>query len=197
MEVTSESGSGEELLRAVAARRPNAVVVDMRMPPTFTDEGLQTARQLRAQYPHLGILVLSTYSDVPSATKLLAGELGGVGYLLKDRVDDEAALQDALGRLCRGERVVDPGIASLLVQRRRSVGRLDLLSQRERGILRLMAEGRSNLGISQAFFLSQKTVEGHVASIFRKLGSVAAPDDNRRVLAVIEWLVSRSEPTPS
>ena len=187
VEVTAAVRTGDELLARIAGDLPDAVIVDIRMPPTFTDEGLRTADAVRAAHPGIGVLVLSTYAETPYAVRLLQGGSRGVGYLLKDRVDDPEALHDALRRVVAGESVIDPDIVARLVAR---PGRtpLDELTAREREVLSLMAQGRSNAGIGQALFLSPKTVETHVASVFVKLAIPAASDDNRRVLAVLTWL---------
>jgi DNA-binding NarL/FixJ family response regulator len=164
------------------------VVVDIRMPPTHTDEGLVAANEIRASYPQIGVLVLSHYLESRYAVRLIQDHPGGVGYLLKERVSDVAVLTDALRRLDDGECVVDPTIVSRLVNRARSDGPLDELTGREREVLAMMAEGRSNKGICDRLFLSPKTVEAHVGSIFRKLGLAGSPEDHRRVLAVLAHL---------
>jgi DNA-binding NarL/FixJ family response regulator len=166
------------------------VILDIRMPPTFTDEGLVSAERLREAHPGLAILVLSTYAETPYAVRLLQNGPAGIGYLLKDRVADAGTLQDALSRLAEGESVIDPEIISKLVARERLTTELDRLTDRERDVLQLMAEGRSNNGIGQRLYLSPKTVEAHVAAVFTKLGLSAGSQDNRRVLAVLTWLRS-------
>jgi DNA-binding NarL/FixJ family response regulator len=188
IDVIAETATGTDLLVAVAADLPDAVVLDMRMPPTFTDEGHATAKQLRQQYPELGVLVLSTYSETSYAAQLLADGSRGFGYLLKDRVADPQALCDALNRVVAGETVVDPEIVSRLLAQQRIHTELDRLTERERDVLRLMAEGRSNARIADLLYVSLKTVETHVAAVFTKLGLHAASDNNRRVLAVLTWL---------
>lgn len=190
VEVTAQARTGQELLARIDNHPPDVVILDIRMPPTFTDEGLQAAEIVRSRHPDVGILVLSTYTETPYAVRLLQACQGKVGYLLKDRVDDAAALLDALTRITAGESVIDPEIVTRLVARpRRSP--LSELTDRERDVLRLMAEGRSNAGIGQALFLSPKTIETHVASVFGKLNLPPASDDNRRVLAVLTWLRER------
>jgi DNA-binding NarL/FixJ family response regulator len=188
VEVTAAVPSGSELLVAVAADQPDAVVLDLRMPPTFTDEGLVTAEQLRARFPALGVLVLSTYAEVAYAARLLSSGPRHVGYLLKDRVEDSDALLDALRRIVAGEAVVDPDIVARLMGRSRTATAVDSLTAREQDVLRAMAEGRSNAAIGKELFLSAKTVETHIAAVFAKLGLPPSSDDNRRVLAVLTYL---------
>ena len=188
VEVTAGVPSGADLLNAVAVDLPDAVVLDLRMPPSFTDEGLVTAEKLRARYPALGILVLSTYAEVAYAARLLQTGTRHVGYLLKDRVEDSDALLDALRRVVAGESVVDPSIVRRLLGRRRITQAVDQLTAREREVLQLMAEGRSNAAIGKELYLSAKTVETHIAQVFAKLGLPQSSDDNRRVLAVLTYL---------
>jgi DNA-binding NarL/FixJ family response regulator len=187
VEVAGQTAGVEQLHTAVTAEPPDAVIVDIRMPPTFTDEGLAAAARLRAAHPGLGVLVLSTYAETAYAVRLL--ELGsGVGYLLKDRVDDAGAVRDALERVVRGETVVDAEIVVRLLARRRHTDLLDRLTGRERQVLAHMAEGRSNAAIARRLRLAEKTVESHIATLLTKLHLEPAPDDNRRVLAVLTWL---------
>lgn len=174
---------------------PDALILDIRMPPTFTDEGLRAAISAHERFPALGILVLSTYAETSYAVRLFEHGAAHMGYLLKDRVDDVTTLTDALTRLTLGESVVDPRIVTRLLERRGGGRGLERLTERERDVLRLMAEGRSNAGISRELFLSAKTVESHVASLFAKLDLSTEPTANRRVLAVLQWLRA-SEPTP-
>jgi DNA-binding NarL/FixJ family response regulator len=188
VEVTAQVPSGGELLVAVAADQPDAVVLDLRMPPSFTDEGLVVAERLRARYPTLGILVLSTYAEVSYAARLLQTGTRHVGYLLKDRVEDSDALLGALRRIVAGESVVDPDIVARLMGRQRTASAVEQLTAREQDVLRLMAEGRSNVRIGRELFLSPKTVETHIAAVFSKLGLPQSSDDNRRVLAVLTYL---------
>jgi DNA-binding NarL/FixJ family response regulator len=190
VEVTAQVPSGGELLVAVAADQPDAVVLDLRMPPSFTDEGLVVAERLRARYPTLGILVLSTYAEVSYAARLLQTGTRHVGYLLKDRVEDSDALLGALRRIVAGESVVDPDIVARLMGRQRTTSAVEQLTPREQDVLRLMAEGRSNVRIGRELFLSPKTVETHIAAVFAKLGLPQSSDDNRRVLAVLTYLRS-------
>jgi DNA-binding NarL/FixJ family response regulator len=188
VEVTAAVPSGADLLQAVAVDLPDAVVLDLRMPPSFTDEGLVTAERLRARYPTLGVLVLSTYAEVSYAARLLQTGTRHVGYLLKDRVEDSDALLDALQRVVAGGSVVDPDIVRRLMGRQRITQTVDQLTPREREVLQLMAEGRSNAAIGKELYLSAKTVETHIAQVFAKLGLPQSSDDNRRVLAVLTYL---------
>jgi DNA-binding NarL/FixJ family response regulator len=192
VDITGAVSTGADLIRLVDEDKPDVVILDIRMPPTFTDEGLATAEQLRHRHGDLGVLMLSTYAETPYATRLLSGGSRGVGYLLKDRVDDAQTLRDALSRIVRGDCVMDPEIVARLLAKQRTTSLLDKLSARERDVLRLMAEGRSNLAIGQTLFLSAKTVETYVAGVFTKLGLPMAADDNRRVLAVLTWLRAAS-----
>ena len=193
IDVTADEATGAALLRAVESDCPDAVVLDIRMAPTFTDEGLATAEVLRRRFPELGVLVLSTYSETAYAARLLAASSRSVGYLLKDRVADLKTLTDALTRIVAGECVIDPGIIVRLLDQHRVASRLDTFSDRERDILRLMAEGRSNSRIGEELFISTKTVEAHVAAVFSKLGLYPTSNDNRRVLAVLRWLRANGE----
>ncbi|GIF62837.1 DNA-binding response regulator [Asanoa ishikariensis] len=188
VEVTTQAGDGRSLLAAIAADEPDAVLLDVRMPPSYTDEGLVVAEQVRLRHPRVGVLVLSTYARSSYATRLLGNGMSGLGYLLKDRVDDVATLRDALDRVVRGESVVDTEIVARLLDRQNGFRGLERLTGREREVLRLMAEGRSNKGIGQRLHLNAKTVESHVSAVFAKLGLHAAEDENRRVLAVLAWL---------
>jgi DNA-binding NarL/FixJ family response regulator len=189
VDVVAEMGSSASLPAVLDAKRPHVAVLDVRMPPTHTDEGIRTAVAIRASHPHVGVLVLSTYAEGVWANQLFSAGSAGLGYLLKDRVDDVATLVEALDRVHAGGTVVDPEVVTRLLSltRRRTV--LDTLSQRERDVLSLMAQGRSNVGIGQALFLSPRTVEAHIASIFGKL-PLAGDDNttNRRVLAVLAFL---------
>ncbi len=193
VEVTCEARNATELIHHVDHDPPDVVILDIRMPPTFTEEGIVAAERLRQTHPHVGILLLSTYAQAEYALRLLAHGSAGVGYLLKDRVDDVDGLRAALERLVRRESVVDPDIVTRLLTRHNRTRELNGLTHREREVLQLMAEGRSNAGISQQLFLSVKTVEAHAATVFTKLGLLAAPRDNRRVLAVLSWLRSSDD----
>ena len=188
VEVVGEAADADDLLRMVALDQPDVAIVDIRMPPTHTDEGLVAARRIRQRHPKTSVLLLSQYLEPRYAQRLLADQPGGLGYLLKERVSDLAVLTDALARVHEGECVVDPTIVSRIVNRARPATRLDELTEREREVLALMAEGRSNKGISERLFLSPKTVEAHVKHIFMKLGVDQSPDDHRRVIAVLAFL---------
>ena len=188
VEVVAEVGDAAALLGAVAAHRPDAVLVDIRMPPTHTTEGLDAARTLAERHPDVGVLVLSAHLEPHFALSILGTEGRGVGYLLKERVGDVDELTDALRRVVAGGVVVDPAVVAQLVGRRRVRNPLDTLSDRERDVLAEMAQGRSNHGIGERLYLSEKTVEAYARSAFTKLGLVAGPEDNRRVLAVLAYL---------
>ena len=183
--VAGEARDGDELLNLISSEQPDVVIVDIRMPPTHTDEGLTAAREIHGRWPDIGVLVLSTYVDTDFATELVTRAERRVGYLLKDRVQDTEELLDALRRLQRGGSVVDPEVVARLMGRRRAQSPLDELSDREREILALMAQGRSNQAISERLHLSERTVESHVGSIFSKLGLEPTTDDHRRVMAVL------------
>jgi DNA-binding NarL/FixJ family response regulator len=187
--VCAEVADGDALLDAVARHHPDVAVVDIRMPPTHTDEGLRAAITLRRDHPGTGVLVLSQYIETRYATRLLAGNAAGVGYLLKDRVADVAEFAEALARVAGGGTALDPEVVSQLV-RSSHAGGLATLTAREREVLALMAEGRSNAGIAAALVVSASVVEKHVASIFGKLGLPPSEADNRRVLAVLRYVGS-------
>ncbi len=189
--VVATAEDGESLVRVVVTNPDlDAVVVDIRMPPTQTDEGIAVARRLRTEYPRLGILVLSQHLESHYATTLLTEAPEHAGYLLKDRVSDVAVLVDALRRVVEGECVVDPTIVSRLMRARTAVGPLDRLTTREREVLALMAEGRSNAAIADQLGVGDRTLEAHVRQIFLKLDLPPSPDDHRRVLAVLSFLQS-------
>jgi len=189
-QVTLSVASGAELLAAIGTNLPDAVVLDVRMPPTFTDEGIAAAAELRRRYPDMGILVLSTYGETSYASQLLESVHTGVGYLLKDNVTDAGTLMDSLARVAGGETVIDPTIVRRLLQKNRKPSAMDSLNERERAVLYHMAEGRSNLGIAKELFLSPRTVEAHVTSIFLKLGLDQAETENNRGRAVLTFLRS-------
>jgi DNA-binding NarL/FixJ family response regulator len=195
VEVVAQARDATELHTLVAQTNPDAVILDIRMPPTFTDEGLVAAGQLRSQHPHIGVLVLSTYDETAYASRLVAIGPGGVGYLLKDRVDDADTLRDALTRVANGQTVIDPEVIGRLLVRQRRPDPIDKLTARERDVLGLMAEGHSNSAIARRLHLGEKTVEGHIAALFGKLGLDPAPEANRRVLAVLTWLRSGGRST--
>ena len=188
VEVVGTASTGEDLLRRVAVSRPDVALVDIRMPPTHTDEGLRAAEEIRASYPEVGVLVLSHHVESAYAMRLLEEHPERSGYLLKDRISDIAVLTDALQRLTEGESVVDPTIVTRLIRRPRDPNPLADLTEREREVLTLIAEGRSNQAVSDRLGLSPKTVEAHIRAIFMKLGLEEARDDHRRVLAVLAWL---------
>jgi len=190
VDVVATASTADDLLRRVEVMRPDVAIVDIRMPPTHTDEGLQAAEAIRSRHPEIGVLVLSHHVESAYAMRLLEEHSGGSGYLLKDRISDVAVLTDALGRLVDGESVVDPTIVSRLLKRTREPDPLAELTAREREVLTLIAEGRSNLAIGERLGLSPKTVETHIRAIFSKLGLEEARDDHRRVMAVLAWLRS-------
>jgi DNA-binding NarL/FixJ family response regulator len=189
-EVVAAVGDADALIAAVAGQRPDVAVVDVRMPPTHSDEGLRAALRLRRDHPGTGVLVLSQYIETRYATELLAGNAAGVGYLLKDRVADVADFVDALARVAAGGTALDPEVVRQLLGVRRHEHAVLTLTPREREVLALMAEGRSNAGIATALSVSGGVVEKHVANIFGKLGLPPAEGDNRRVLAVLRYLGS-------
>ena len=187
-DVVGQAGDVEELLAMVRQQSPDVAVVDIRMPPTFTDEGLRAAAQLRADRPDLGILVLSHHVEAAFAMRLLSEGAQGTGYLLKDRLSDLEDVADAIRRVGRGGSVVDPIVVGELLRSPQSDRRLSDLTEREREVLSLMAEGRSNQAIADRLFVTPKTVEAHIASIFSKLELLPAGEDHRRVLAVLAYL---------
>jgi DNA-binding NarL/FixJ family response regulator len=188
LEVVGAAEDGEALLRLVAEHEPDAAIVDIRMPPTHTDEGLLTAHRIRTEHPRTGVLVLSQYVEPSYAIRLLEDHPEHVGYLLKERVFDVVVLLDALRRIGDGETVIDPTIVSWLLGKPRRRDPLDELTARESEVLRLIAEGRSNRGISEELVVTERTVEAHIKQIFLKLGLDARPDSHRRVLAVLAYL---------
>lgn len=188
VDVVAEAEDAEGLLRHVRRTRPDAAIVDIRMPPTHTDEGIIAAQTIRAEHPAVGVLVLSQYVEPAYALRLLEEHPEQVGYLLKERVFDVAVLIDALRRISDGETVVDPTIVSRLLGRRRRVDPLGELTEREREVLSLVAEGLSNKAIAGRLFITERTVEAHVKQIFLKLQLSADPDSHRRVLAVLAYL---------
>ena len=189
-DVVGQAGDGAQLLSLVRALKPEVVVVDIRMPPTKTTEGLEAARVIREELPDVGILVLSAHVDVEHAMELLASG-GGIGYLLKSRVTDVADFMDGLHRIAKGGSVVDPALVKELVSGRRRDDPLAVLSPREHEVLALMAEGRSNAGIGRRLWVTEGTVEKHVRSILTKLNIPEAGDDHRRVRAVVTFLEAR------
>jgi serine/threonine-protein kinase len=191
-EVAGTAGDATELLRLVEARRPQLAVVDIKMPPDHSEEGLIAAQEIRRRFPDVGVLVLSHYLESRYAMSLIEELPERSGYLLKDRVSDIGVLTDALRRIADGECVIDPTIVSRLIRHRRNVGPLSQLTDREREVLELMAEGHSNSGVCERLVLSPKTVEGHVNNIFRKLDIGDAPTYHRRVVAVLTFLRARA-----
>ncbi|GAA4255338.1 response regulator transcription factor [Dactylosporangium darangshiense] len=187
-EVVAAVDNGPSLLPALLGHRPDVAVVDVRLPPTFTDEGLQAAIAARAEVPGLPILVLSQHVEQLYARELLAGGTGGVGYLLKDRVSNVGQFIDAVRRVADGGTVMDPQVVAVLLARRPQAGPLDALTAREREVLGLMAEGRSNAAIAGRLFVTDKAISKHINSIFTKLGMPPSDDDNRRVMAVLAYL---------
>ncbi|HEX5610692.1 MAG TPA: response regulator transcription factor [Solirubrobacterales bacterium] len=188
IEVVGQAGDAEELMRKVRAHKPDVAVVDVRMPPTHTDEGLRAAREIRAELPEVAVLVLSQYVEVAYARELLAESAEGLGYLLKDRVADVAALGDAVRRVGEGGSALDPEVVSQMLGRRRADDPLEQLTPREREVLGLMAEGRSNAAIAAELVVTERAVEKHVTGIFSKLDLPASGDGHRRVLAVLRFL---------
>jgi DNA-binding NarL/FixJ family response regulator len=187
-DVVGTVGTPDELQRKIDLTRPDVAIVDIKMPPTHTDEGLVAAQVIRETHPGVGVLVLSHYLEPRYAMRLIEQHPGGVGYLLKQRISDLAVLTDALARLAEGECVIDPTIVSRLLKRADRGGPLDGLTGREGEVLALMAEGRSNKGICEQLYLSPKTVEAHVRHIFSKLGIGESHADHRRVVAVLTYL---------
>ena len=190
-DVIAKLTDGPELLRAVRLTEPDVAIVDIKMPPTHTDEGLVAAREIRSSHPGVGVLVLSHFLESVYAMRLLQEHPERVGYLLKDRVSDIAVLGDALRRIVEGESVLDPTIVTRLLNRPRQHSPLDELTDREREVLALIAEGRSNQAVGDRLFLSPKTIETHIRHIFQKLELDGSPSSHRRVLAVLTFLRSR------
>ena len=188
IDVVAQAENADELLRHVQLARPDAAIVDIRMPPTHTDEGLVAAQRIRSDHPAVGVLVLSQYVEPSYALRLLEEHPERVGYLLKERVFDVAILVDALRRIADGETVVDPTIVSRLLGRGRRDDPLAALTAREREVLGLLAEGLSNKAIAARLFVTERTVEAHVKQIFLKLSLQTSPDSHRRVLAVLAYL---------
>jgi DNA-binding NarL/FixJ family response regulator len=188
-EVVAQAADADELVAAVDLHRPDVAITDIRMPPTHTDEGLRAAEAIRTEHGSgIGILVLSQFVDETFAMRLVADGAGGVGYLLKDRIEDVDDFVDAIRRVARGGSVIDPEVVAQLVNRRVRSQPLDDLTSREREVLALMVEGRSNQAICDRLVLAPKTVEAHIARIFSKLELLPEPDDHRRVLAVLAHL---------
>ncbi len=188
LDVVGLAGDFDALMESVAAERPDVAVVDIRMPPTHTDEGLRAAHRIRAEFPGTGVLVLSQYLDEDYVFALLGDGAEGLGYLLKHRITDGDAFVDGVRRVAAGDAALDPEVVAHLLGRTRADGPLDELNERERAVLGEMAEGRSNQAIAARMFLSDRAVERHVTAIFSKLRLSTAPDSHRRVLAVVTYL---------
>ena len=189
-DVVGRAADAPELLRSVRLTEPDVAIVDIKMPPTHTEEGLVAAQAIRSAHPTIGVLVLSHYLESVYAMRLLQEHPERVGYLLKERVSDIAVLADALNRIAEGECVLDPTIVARLLHRPREPSPLEELTDRERAVLELIAEGRSNQAIGEQLFVSPKTVETHIRQIFQKLRLSGSPDSHRRVLAVLAFLRS-------
>ena len=187
-DVVAQAGDAEDLVRKVAAHKPDVAIVDVRMPPTNTDDGLRAAQKIRADYPDCGVLVLSQYIEEGYALELLSENAEGVGYLLKDRVADVERFTESVRRVGEGGSALDPEVVAQLLGRRRREDPLEELSPREREVLELMAEGRSNHAIAEAMVVTERAVEKHVTSIFGKLKLPPTAEDHRRVLAVLRYL---------
>jgi len=189
-DVVGQAGDADDLVRKVGAHKPDVAVVDIRMPPTNTDDGLRAALRIRDEHPQTGVLVLSAYVEEAYALELVAESASGLGYLLKDRVADVDGFVDAVRRVADGGSALDPEVVSRLVGRNRRDDPLAELTPREREVLELMAEGRTNAAIAERLVVTERAVEKHVTSIFGKLGLSPAPEDHRRVLAVLTFLRS-------
>jgi DNA-binding NarL/FixJ family response regulator len=187
-EIAGQSGTAEDLMLKVRSYEPDVAIVDIRMPPTHTDEGMRAARKIRERHPEVGVLVLSQYVEAPYMMELLQGDIAGVGYLLKDRIRDVGEFADAVRRVADGGSAFDPMVVSRLVGRRQGEDPLDSLTPREREVLELMAQGRSNQAIAEKLVVTPGAVEKHIRSIFGKLGLPVSAEDHRRVLAVITYL---------
>jgi DNA-binding NarL/FixJ family response regulator len=188
--IAGQSGTADDLMLKVRSYTPDVAIVDIRMPPTHTDEGLRAARQIREHHPGVGVLVLSQYVEAPYMMELLQGDIEGVGYLLKDRIRDVKEFADAVRRVAEGGSAFDPAVVSRLVGRRQGEDPLDSLTPREREVLELMAQGRSNQAIAERLVVTAGAVEKHVRSIFGKLRLPVSTEDHRRVLAVLTYLNS-------
>jgi DNA-binding NarL/FixJ family response regulator len=187
-DVVAAVGDAVELVRVVHLHHPDLAIIDVRMPPTHTDDGLRAALQIRAELPDVGVLVLSQYVEAQYATELLGGNTAAIGYLLKDRIADIGEFIGAVRRVAEGATVLDPEVVSQLLARSRRLDPLERLTGREREVLELMAQGRTNTAIARSLVVSDKAVEKHVGNIFTKLDLPPAGDDHRRVLAVLQWV---------
>jgi DNA-binding NarL/FixJ family response regulator len=190
VEVVAQVGDADELLRQIPRLLPDIAIMDIRMPPTHTDEGLIAAARIRANHPQMGVLVLSQYVEVSYALRLLEHQPERIGYLLKERISDVGNLTDALSRIAAGETVLDPTIVAQLMGRQRRNNPLGRLTEREREVLALVAEGRSNKGVALRLFVTERTIEAHLTQIFAKLGLSGSDLQHRRVLAVVTFLRS-------
>jgi DNA-binding NarL/FixJ family response regulator len=190
-EVVAQAGDADELIRKVSAHKPDVAVVDIRMPPTETDDGLRAAIEIRRRLPETGVMVLSQYLDEGYALDLVGDSAEGTGYLLKDRVGDVELFADSVRRVGEGGSALDPEVVVQMLGRRRRDDGLVALTERDREVLEVMAEGRSNQAIAEQLVVTERAVEKHVTSIFDKLGLMPAPDDHRRVLAVLAFLRSQ------
>jgi DNA-binding NarL/FixJ family response regulator len=188
IDVVAQAASAEELLRAVDEQRPDVALVDIRMPPDFKDEGIHAAHAIRARHPAIGIVILSSHVDLGTATRVLAESPGRLGYLLKDRVADVGEFVGTLRRVADGGSALDPEVVSRLLASNQDDARLQMLTPREHEVLQLVAEGRSNKGIGDRLEVSERAVQKHVTAIFGKFGLAAGEDDNRRILAVLEYV---------
>jgi DNA-binding NarL/FixJ family response regulator len=189
-DVVGRCATAEDLLLKVRSYAPDVAIVDIRLPPTHTDEGLRAAEEIRARHPWVGVLVLSQYLELGLAMRLLAESAEGVGYLLKDRVSDVKEFAAAVRRVAEGGSAIDPTIVSQLLRRRRDEDPLEGITPREHEVLALMAEGRSNQAIADRLVITERAVQKHITRIFQKLGLIASDDDHRRVLAVLAFLRS-------
>jgi DNA-binding NarL/FixJ family response regulator len=190
LEVVGQAGDAEDLLRKAGAHRPDVVIADIRMPPDNTDDGLRASIEIRERHPGTGVLVLSAYVEEAYALELVGEDASGIGYLLKDRVADVEGFVDAVRRVAAGGSALDPEVVSSLLGRQRRADPIDELTGREREVLELMAEGRSNRAIAEGLVITERAVEKHVTSIFGKLGLEPTAEDHRRVLAVLTFLKS-------
>ena len=193
-EIVAQAGDAEDLLRKVRAHKPDVAITDIRMPPSHTDEGLRAAHEIRSELPQVGVLVLSQFVEEAYAMELLADNAAGLGYLLKDRIADVDAFLDAVRRVAGGGSALDPEVVSQLLGRRRRDDPLEELTPRERDVLALMAEGRSNSAIAEKLVVTERAVEKHVTSIFSKLDLTSSGQDHRRVLAVLAYLRGLARP---
>lgn len=189
-DVVAAVGDAEALLEVVEAEQPDVAIVDVRMPPTLTDDGLRAALEIKQRWPDVGVLVFSQYVEETYASELIALDVGGVGYLLKDRVADVGDFRTAVQRVAAGESIFDPEVVAQILARSRRRSPIERLTPREREVLALMAEGRTNAAIAEGLFVSQGAVEKHVTNIFTKLDLPPTEYDHRRVLAVLQWLES-------